>query len=621
MSADRSPYESRLWKTPVIRLTAQLSRVLLISIAATGVILEHGFYQPVLSPWLTPLMAVWSIRVIEILFIGLYIGDYLWRQKTNRQPLPDQRITRIDWFLWIITTLGMIAHLISKIPWTWWVFEAMVIVLLLRTLWRTNVLLSRWLSRPGLLLPLSFATLIALGTPLLMLPVAVPQGQNIKWLEAFFTMTSAVCVTGLTVRDTASQFTPFGQLVIGLFIQLGGLGIIIFGSMLALLLGRGLSLRESKNLSQMLNDQPMERLQTLVWLTVLSTLVFELLGAAAMMPLWDGNRSFFQRLSMSLFHSVSAFCNAGFDITGKSLVDYRYTPLVHLVIFPLIVIGGLGFPVLDNMLGVIKHRLRRWIRPSGILTANVSAPLNLNRQRLNLHSKIVLTTTVGLYLYGVVFIAAGQLAPYLYEQLGWGVTANVVRPQPLTLQTLGTVMTDASFMSITSRTAGFNAMPMEELRPAGQFVVMTLMMIGGSPGGTAGGVKTITFALLLLSILATIRQRNQVETFSRTIADALVRKAATIAICLVGLVCASTLLLCISEPFPFIKIIFESVSAATTTGLSLGITGELTWFGKVVMILTMFLGRVGPLALLGAITFAKHTAHPYAYPHEGVVLG
>jgi len=321
---------------------------------------------------------------------------------------------------------------------------------------------------------------------------------------------------------------------------------------------------------------------------------------------------------MSLFHAVSAFCNAGFDITGHSLVRYRHAMLTHAVILPLIVVGGLGFPALENLFSVMRFKLSGRLR---FRPVRPGTPTDITAGRLSLHTRIVLTATACLYLWGVMTIGAGQLMPYLHESMQQGVTAHADRPDPLTASTVGGILADASFMSVTSRTAGFNAIPMDELQPAGRFGVMTLMMVGGSPGSTAGGFKTTVIALLALSVIATVRQRPRAEAFGRTIADSLVRKAATIGLCYLLLVTVSTMLLCLSEPFTFQALAFEAVSASTTTGLSLGITGDLTGFGRAVIIAAMFLGRVGPLALLGAMVFSRGPGRPYRYAHEGVAIG
>ncbi len=604
----------------------RLGRLLLTLLAAAVVVFEHGFFRPPAPVWVMHML-----QCLALLGYGLEIER---RRRRGGDLFTTPRGRWLEIGLLVLALSGLVMSLAVAVKPYWHLIEAVSICLFLLEAWRLNVLLSRALARPGMLLPLSFALLILIGTPLLMAPRAtphifdpalnayIPAGEPITFSEALFTATSAVCVTGLTLRDTAHGFTSFGQAVIGSLIQLGGLGIIIFGSMLATLLGQSLSLKENVNLRDMLNDQPMHKLRGFVRFIVLTTIGIELIGAAMLYPLWDdpvgGVLTTGERVGMSLFHAVSAFCNAGFDITGHSLVGYRHAMLTHAVILPLIVLGGLGFPALENLFSVVRFKLSGRLR---FRPVRPGVPVDITAGRLSLHTRIVLTATAGLYLWGVVTIGAGQLMPYLHESMQQGVTAHADRPDPLTVSTVGGILADASFMSVTSRTAGFNAIPMDELQPAGRLGVMTLMMVGGSPGSTAGGFKTTVIALLALSVIATVRQRPRAEAFGRTIADSLVRKAATIGLCYLLLVTVSTMLLCLSEPFTFQSLAFEAVSASTTTGLSLGITGDLTGFGRAVIIATMFLGRVGPLALLGAMIFSHGTDRPYRYAHEGVALG
>ena len=599
---------------PTVRFGQLVFHLLMTGLVAGGIVFERGFYHRPISPA--------AIHLGQVVLLGLYWLSVFYHAARERLAIPEQRVTWLDFAVLGLMVFGGTMHLGGVRPWGWELLELGAVMLLLAELWRFNVALSHVVKRPGILFPLSFVTLIAVGTILLKVPVAVPAGEHISWLNSLFTMTSAVCVTGLTVRNTATQFTPFGQTIICLFIQLGGLGILIFASTLALLLGRSLSLRQHLSLSSMLADQPLFKLNSFVRFIVVTTLVIEALGALAMIPLWHGSPghplTLEQRVELSAFHSVSAFCNAGFDITGNSLVGYRYSLLSHAVIGPLIVLGGLGFPVLSNLFQVAKSRVLRW---AAHLMRRVPRDVDLARHRLSLHTKMVITTSVGLYLFGVVTIAAGQLMPYAYGWLDQGVTANQQRPGALTVDKVGGILADASFMSISARTAGFNTVKMDHIEPAGRFALMLLMVVGGSPGSTAGGVKTTVLALLLLSVVATLRPTREAQAFGRAISDSLVRKAATLATCYLGLVATATLLLCLSEPFPFDQILFEVISASSTVGLSLGITSHLTSFGELVIIAAMYLGRIGPLALLGTLIFRAAASRPYAFPHEDVALG
>ena len=594
---------------PEARLGVIAARFCLTGMAAAAVVISYGFARLPMG------LSLWGLHVLQVLLIIGYELDVWFGGRIGRYALRDTKPQWTDVVLAGTGGLGLLLGLILNPRGNWPGFELVIVLMLLQQLWQLNVGLSRRFYRPGILLPISFMALIAIGTPLLMLPLAAAPGRTISVLDAIFTMTSAVCVTGLVVRDTATDFSVMGQTIIGLFIQLGGLGIVIFGSVLAMLFGSRLSLRENVTLSGMLNDLPLRRIKTFVCFVVVGTLLVELLGVLAMMLMWDGDLNFKQRLGHSLFHSVSAFCNAGFTLQSDSLVGDRYGAIAHLVILPLLVIGGIGFPVLDNIWRTVWHR---WKQPDPF---GIGVAVDFSRQRLNLHSKIVITTTAALYLYGVIGIVAAQLKPYLNEMFQQGQTANRQSLPPLDVSRIGGVLADASFMSLTARTAGFNTVLIQEVEPAGRFVLMTLMIVGGSPGGTAGGIKTTTLALLLFGIVAMVRRRRQAEVFNRRLNDRLVLRAATIGGCFIGLICVAIFLLSLSEPAPFGDLVFEAVSAASTTGLSTGITGELTDFGKVVIIATMFLGRVGPLALLSALLFGIRPSRPYVYPHEEVTMG
>lgn len=595
-----------------VRLGVLAFRVCVLGVAVAATVAQHGFRDAV-----APAAILEAVQAVALLvyWLDIWVGT----RWLGRVSLPDAKPDWIDGGVLFLGLGGLLLHFVGRVGWGWPLVELATVALVTVELWRLNVGLSRRFHRPGILFPLSFLVLITVGTLLLKLPLVIPPGQEMSWLDALFTMTSAVCMTGLQVRDTATQFTPFGQAVICVFLQLGELGIIVFGSMLAMLMGNQLSLREGLSLSRMLNDLPLQKIDSFVRFIVLGTFLIELAGAAAMILLWPSELTMQQRVGLSLFHAISAFCNAGFSLMSDSLESYRYSMLTHCVILPLIVVGGLGFSVLEN---VWQSGLWRWrlSRLPGRAVVRVNRSVPIARSRLTLHSRLVLMMTTSLYLYGVAVLFVGQVKPSFDRSLNQGITANRAQPPPLTLGRVGAILADASFMTVSARTAGFNSVPMDEISPAGQFGLITLMMVGASPGGMGGGMKTTTLAVLLLAIWATVRHREQMEVFHRQLHEGTIRKAATIAAAFVALVVVSTLLLTLSEPYPFIKILFEVVSAASTTGLSLGITPGLTAFGKIVIIATMFLGRVGPLAILGALLFGSGPKRLYSYPHEAVPL-
>ena len=595
-----------------IRLDILALRIGLLAGAMGAVVIEHGVRAPV--------MPLWINHGLQGLLLAVYTLDVWVGARRGRVWLRDVEPDWVDALIVCVSAVGMGTYCLWGRPWGWRLVEAAVVLLLIMELWRLQVGLSRRFYRPGLMLPVSFVSMIVVGTLLLKIPVAVGPGQSLSWIDAAFTMTSAVCVTGLTVRDTATQFTPFGQAILGVFIQLGGLGIVVFGSVLAMMLGAKRSLREDLTLKGMIHDLPLRGVASYVRFVVMTTIAIELLGAAAMAAMWPGDLTGPQRIGHSLFHSISAFCNAGFALHSDNLESYRYSFLVHGVVVPLIVVGGIGFPVLEDFWRLVRDRWRQRgrLQRDGFRIRDLEPEA---RGGLTLHTKLVLITTAVLYLYGVTILAAGQLKPYLNDYFQQGVTANRSQLPPLTVGRFGGIVADAGFTSITARTAGFNTIPMDEVSPAGRFGVMTLMMVGASPGGTGGGMKTATVAVLLLTVAATLRKRPTTEAFSRAIREELVRKAATLAAGFMGLIGVTTLLLCLSEPYPFEKIFFEAVSAASTTGLSLGITPDLTGFGKITVMAAMFLGRVGPLTVVGALVFAGARSRPYRYAHEPVVLG
>ncbi len=616
--------------SPQVRLRIILWRLLTLGVAAALVVLSRGFHE---HPFAKPVAAALEgINVdVGILYFNhwleftcfiIYIVDFWWSARVGRLAATG---SQPDWLDGALTAMGLTMALGFALgfgSWTWAVFQMLVVVFLVMELWRFNVALSRKLRRPGLMLPMSFLTLIAVSTPILKVPLAIAPGAELSWLDALFTITSAACVTGLAVQDTGTHFTPFGQAVIAVVIQVGGLGMIIFGTVVAALVGSRISLSENLSLSAALNGQPLSRLQGLVRLIVGSTLLIELIGAALLLPMWEGPLGWDQRIGLSLFHSVSAFCNAGFGLYSDSMVSFRYSTLLHMVLAPLIVLGGLGFPVLDNLFRMARWNIVQHFRPPTIRQQHFRA--NLADSRLSLHSRLVLGTTLALYLFGVVFLSLAQFRPYLttMSPADGEMVHQGYELRPLTSHHVAAVLVDASFQSVTARTAGFNSMPMEEIEPGGTFTLMSLMMVGGSPGGTAGGVKTTTLALLILSVVATLKARTSIEAHGRRISEVLLLQAATLAGCYVLLVGISTFLLTLSEPYPFVELFFQSISAATTTGLSLlGSDQPLSSFGKSVIIVTMYLGRIGPLSLLGALVFYTRPPRPYKFPQEDVLIG
>jgi trk system potassium uptake protein TrkH len=441
-------------------------------------------------------------------------------------------------------------------------------------------------GRPALALVLSFATLIVVVTLLLVLPVAVRREGDIHLIDAFFMATSAVCVTGLATVDPWTTYTFFGHAALLLGVQLGGLGIMTIAA-LAATTGRG-SLRSQARFSQMLQSSTVADLRSLVRTIVLVTLGCEALGAIALALLWSGDPRLEGRnvLWQAVFHSVTAFCNAGFALFSDNLAGWRATPGTLLVVSLLIVAGGIGFPVLRELFA-----RARW-RPA----VGGEAP-----PRLSLLTRTSVTVAALLFSGGFALIA---LLESDHAMADW----------PWWQRALG-----AAFTSVSARTAGFNTVDLGAFREATLLVVMALMFIGGSPGSCAGGIKTTTAAVIGASLRGELRG-SEPHLFNRALPPDIVRGAIAVAALSLPIVLGCLLVLSLSESLPFERLAFEAVSAFGTVGLSTGITPELSGPGKLAVSATMFLGRVGPLTIALAVARARRAPH-YRLARESLTIG
>lgn len=412
---------------------------------------------------------------------------------------------------------------------------------------------------PAQTILLGFFFLILGGTLLLMLPCATSGPGGAPFLDALFTATSATCVTGLVIHDTALYWAPFGQVVLLLLIQIGGMGVITVAASFAMISGRKISLMQRSTMQEAISAPKVGGIVRLTGFIVRVTLVMELLCAAVMAPVFC--RDFGKKgLWMALFHSVSAFCNAGFDLLGvrtpfSSLTSYAANPVINFTIMFLIVVGGIGFLTWDD------------------IRAN-----RLHLRKYRMQSKVILCTTAVLLIVSAMYF-------YFFE------FDDLTRKERL-LSSL--------FQAVTPRTAGFNTVELTDLSEAGQFITIALMLIGGSPGSTAGGLKTTTIAVLFTTAISTFRRRENANIFGRRIDDDVVKNATTISLMYITLCCTGGLIISVSEGLPMITCLFETASAVGTVGLSLGITPELKLLSRVVLILLMFFGRVGGLTLIFA---------------------
>ena len=466
------------------------------------------------------------------------------------------------------------------------VIQAYLVILIVGQAVRANRRVASFRVRPARTVMLSFLFVILAGTLLLCTPRATVDGQ-ISIVDALFSATSSVCVTGLIVADTGTYFSGFGQGVILTLIQIGGLGLITFTAFFAIVLRRGLGVRETLVLRGMLSFEAVGRMGRTLRYMIGITLGLEALGA---LLLFFATRFDFasvgEAISRSVFHAVSAFCNAGFSLYSTSFERYVGNVPVNLVMTSLIVIGGLGFPVIMNVFG-------RRVLAAG--AGKISS-------RWSLHSKLVLVTTAAL-------LVVGTLGFFLLE--GDGVLAG---------KPLGERFLTSYFASVTARTAGFNTVRTASLALPTLFLLAALMFIGGSPGGTAGGVKTSTFGLVLASVTSMFGGKGKVELFKRRIAESAAREALVVVAMGILVVSAGTFVLLIVEDLTLSQVLFEVVSAFGTVGLSTGITPTLSAAGKIALMLIMLTGRIGPLTLAVAIGQRREKA-VYDYPEGRVVIG
>lgn len=443
-----------------------------------------------------------------------------------------------------------------------------------------NYLLS---LNSNILVMLSFLLLIGFGTLLLMLPQASESGEGMYFVDALFTATSASCVTGLVVADTSGHFSLFGEIVLIILIQLGGLGLMTITTLLSIGMGRRLDFRSKTLMRDFLNQHALSDVTRLVKNLVLYTLVLEFSCGSLLAAYFYLQMGTAKAVYYGYWHAVSAFCNAGFDLFGNysSLTDYRGDLLVNLVVMFLIIMGGIGFSVIDEL-------SRGW-----------------HWKRFSLHTKLVLAVNGTL-------LGAGTL-------LFWALEAH----NPETIGSLGTgeQLLASMFQSVSSRTAGFNTVDIGAVGSSTMLVLVVLMFIGASPTSTGGGIKTTTMAILFLSVLAQLRGKKDAEVFNRHIDPGQIGKAHSIFILAVFWLALAMFMLLVFDggEHSFRLLLFELVSAFGTVGLGVGITPELNIWCKIVLTLTMFIGRIGILTF--SMSFFQRTYGRVRYPSEKILIG
>lgn len=412
---------------------------------------------------------------------------------------------------------------------------------------------------------LGFAGVILLGALLLMLPISSAERVVTPFNEALFTSTSAVCVTGLVVKDTGSYWSAFGQAVIITLIQIGGLGVVTIAASFSMLAGRRISLMQRSTMQDAISAPKVGGIVKLTKFIITGTFIIEAVGAVSMMPVFCKNFGA-KGIWMSVFHSVSAFCNAGFDILGTegnqfcSLTPYTSNPVINITVMLLIVIGGIGFLTWDDICNN-KFKIKKY----------------------SMQSKIILVTSLILILLPAIYFFIFDYSDY----------------------SIGNRLLASLFQSVTTRTAGFNTTDLTKLTRPSQAIMIFLMLVGGSPGSTAGGLKTTTMAVLILNAFACFKRKEHVCAFGRRIDDNVIKNAATIVMMYITLFFIGGVSICTIEKLPLVASLFETASAIGTVGLTLGITPKLSLASQIILIILMYLGRVGGLTLIYATLSVK----------------
>ena len=427
---------------------------------------------------------------------------------------------------------------------------------------------------------LGFLSVIVLGSLLLMLPFATKDGNGASFTDALFTSTSAVCVTGLVVHDTATYWSTFGQAIVLFLIQVGGMGVVTIAVSIATVSGRKIGLMQRSTMQEAISAPHIGGIVRMTGFIIKTTFVIELIGAAILAPAFCKDFGMPKGIWYALFHSVSAFCNAGFDLTGirepfSSLTSYLAQPIVNLTIMALIITGGIGFLTWEDI------KKNKWCF-----------------KKYRMQSKVILVVTGLLIIFPAVYFFFCEFSDMPLAQRIW----------------------TSLFQSVTPRTAGFNTADLTSVSEIGQMLLIMLMLIGGSPGSTAGGMKTTTVAVLISSALSVFRKKEHTHFFGRRIPDHTVRNAATILLMYIILFLTGGMAVSYLEKVPLLSALFEAASAIGTVGLSLGITPELGLVSQIILIMLMFFGRVGGLTLIFA-TFSEKKSNGSKYPQEKITVG
>ena len=432
---------------------------------------------------------------------------------------------------------------------------------------------------------LSFFGMIILGSLLLMLPCSTKGEGGASFLDALFTATSATCVTGLVVHDTATYWSEFGQAVILFLIQIGGMGVITIAVSFAMASGRKIGLMQRSVMQEAIGAPKLEGIIKLTRFIIKLTIIIEISGALIMYPVFGKTAGPIRGIWYAVFHSISAFCNAGFDLMGikeeySSLTAFAGNPVINIVIVMLIIIGGIGFVTWEDI------KTHRW-----------------HFRRYRMQSKVILSVTAGLIIVPAVYFYFGEFSRTQWDNVS---TGNKIWM--------------SLFQSVTPRTAGFNTADLSEFTGAGQLIMIMLMLIGGATGSTAGGMKITTVAVLFATAIAVFRRKNQTHLFGRRISDEIIKSAAAIFLLYIFLFLTGGIIISIADGFSIIESLFEAASAICTVGVTLGITSSLGAVSRIVLIILMFFGRVGGLTIIFAAASGKKI-NASKLPEEKIMVG
>ncbi|NPA34502.1 MAG: ATPase [Chlorobi bacterium] len=562
-------------------------------------ILYHGFPLSQRAKYII-------VELIHVIFV-IYVFNFFVRLLYSHNKLETLRRRWVEAVIILILTFDLFSFYFIGVPLLEYIaqnagfenyypiYVTLVQILLFALLLIEVVRFSQWVMylhiRPATMLIVSFLTLISVATLLLMLPEMTVNGR-ISFIDALFTATSATCVTGLTVVDTGTYFTLKGQLIILLFIQLGGIGIVSFATFFVIFLRRGMAIHHQLQLQEQLAQESLQDVFKLLKEVLVYTFIFELLGAVFIFLAWNPELQFgslSERIYYSIFHSVSAFCNAGFSLFNNSYYTYPLSQnyQLHMITATLIVLGGLGFPALKDLFS--KDSLV---------------------ERLRLPWKRLKTSTHMAVYVSLILIALGTIMIFMLEKNNLFKTYSSAE-----------ALAHSFFQSITARTAGFNTIDISSLSTATLLFLIFLMFIGASSGSTGGGIKISTFTIITLTVWAVVRNKKEVHYRNRRIPQELQYRAFAILAFSIIIVSVSIFLLSIVESDKnFRDVVFEVFSAFGTVGLSTGITPELSTIGKLIIIVDMFIGRVGPLTMAFALASATRSGL-YSLPKTNVMIG